>query len=571
MEKTSPDIPLLDVRELRIGTSLNRNGLIPVQGISFSVNPGEVVGFVGESGSGKTLTALSIIHLLPAGFNILSGHIFWQEPGLAPLDLADKNLCGWKKLRGSRIGMVFQEPMTALNPSLKCGSQVAEVLRVHTRCHRKEAVAKSLNLLAETGLKEPARIAGSFPFQLSGGQRQRVMIAMAIACRPALLIADEPTTALDLHLQLSILELLRDLCKQYTMGLIFITHDLRLVSEIASRVLVMHNGMIEEQGNTQAVLFHPSTAYTRSLMGSLPPLTGRPHRLGIDNPPEPSVKIKTDSVSQPATAKEPILQIRNLEVWYSPVSQAGIKCRHQALKPVNFDVYAGETFGIIGESGSGKTTLARGILHLLDSCSGQVLYHGLSLNNLNNKKLRKMRKKIQVVFQDPYSSLNPKMQISEILEEPLRVHEPSLSSSARRKLALQMLSNVRLPEDSIFKYPHEFSGGQRQRIAIARALILKPEVVICDECVSALDVSVQARILNLLNDLKETFGLTYLFISHDLTVIHYMAQRMLVLRDGSIVEQGDTDQLWQQPSSSYLKELLHCLPGKKLTQDSPLQ
>lgn len=552
---------LLEVNHLTIGI-LSNPEIIAVNDISFKLHAGEILGIAGESGSGKTLTALSIVGLLPQPFRVTSGSIRFQDSEGKIIDLCNAQTKEWNTIRGKQIGMIFQDPMTSLNPSLPCGFQIEEVLKGCGNYSSHELKAHCLHLLAETGLAEPERIRRSYPFQLSGGQRQRVMIAIAIAGNPKIIIADEPTTALDVSVQKSVIELLRNLCISRNMSLIFISHDLRIMKNIAPSIIIMHHGKIYESGNTLNILENPQTDPSKILIRSIPPLDRKPYRLGLpeemgkkkNSPGSPDDPLSNKPASK-NTQKEVLLKVNNLCVFYEQEKFPWGKIAFPALKNISFNLMKNETLGIIGESGSGKTTLARSILGLIPNVSGEIYFNGKPIHSDRKKFDRTYRKKMQIIFQDPYSSLNPRHTVQTILEEPLLVHE-ALTRKERITKVREILDHVKLPISALTKYPHEFSGGQRQRIAIARALILKPDLIICDECVASLDVSIQAQILNLLNDLKEEIGLSYLFVSHDLAVVKYMAQHIIVLRNGSITDAGETDYLWKNPESEYLRNLI---------------
>ena len=545
----------------------NENNLALVDHVSFSVTEGKTLGIVGESGSGKSLTALSLTGLLPPGVSLSKGTALLQTTS-SSLDLFSYNDKELKRIRGNLTGMVFQEPMTSLNPSMKCGLQAGEPLIIHDRMTIKLMKEKVIELFHEVQLPEPERIFNAYPHELSGGQRQRVMIAMALMKNPSLLIADEPTTALDVTVQKSILILLKELQEKYRMSMIFISHDLGVINEIAHETIVMKNGKTVEKGFTGKIMKSPVHAYTKNLLGCRPSLYSDKKRLPVPNDyasgnstaESPESGEKKSIGDKPE--KEILLTVRNLTKLF--INQRDLLGRplkiNKAVNDVSFSVFRGETLGLVGESGCGKSTLGRLILRLINANGGEVIYNGTRVYNLKGKDLRLLRKKIQLVFQDPFSSLNPRMNIWQTLSEPLRIHFPSLDREEIKARIMEMLSKVSLGKDDVMKYPHQFSGGQRQRIVIARALITEPEFVICDESVSALDVSLQAQVLNLLNDLKEEMGLTYLFISHDLSVIRHMADRIIVMKEGSILESGETDELFEKPSSPYLKKLISSVP-----------
>ena len=503
-----------------------------IDGISFTIEAGEKFGLVGESGSGKSVTALSILRLVDAaaydGAIRLSGE-----------DVLQKSEHDMRGIRGNDVAMIFQEPMTALNPLYTIGNQIAEVLEVHEALSADAAHARAVELLARTGIPEPERRVDAFPHQLSGGQRQRAMIAMALACRPKLLIADEPTTALDVTVQAQILALLDDLQREFGMAMLFITHDLNLVRRFTHRVGVMERGRLVEQGVTDDVFARPQHPYTIKLINS------RPRR-----------------VVRPVPAAAPILASAQ-DVTVDFVSRKGWfrKDVFQAVRAATLDVRVGETLGIVGESGSGKTTLGMALLALQPIASGRVALEGIRLDGADRPTLRAMRRRMQVVFQDPFGSLSPRMTIEQIVGEGIELHFPELSGEARRERIIDMLAEVGLSEEQgienlLTRYPHEFSGGQRQRIAIARAVVLRPEVLVLDEPTSALDVSVQQQVLMVLTGLQEKYGMSYIFISHDLAVVRAMAHRVLVMKDGEIVEQGEAEALFAAPQHAYTRSLL---------------
>lgn len=553
--------PLLEIRNLEVAFRQGRRLGHPVlQCVSFKLERGETLAVVGESGSGKSLTALAVMGLLPPGA-VTRGHVLWK--GQAIQDWPEKKR---RRLRGKEMAMIFQEPMSSLNPVLTCGYQVAEMLRVHEGLSRRIARERTLALFEAVRLPEPERIYRSYPHQISGGQKQRVMIAMAMACRPPLLIADEPTTALDVTVQKEILELLKSLQQETGMALLFISHDLALVKHIAHRVMVMYRGKIVEQGPVKEIYENPQQAYTRGLLACRPPLEGRPYRLPVmddflnpDGPrkrPEPAVGRFT------VPSGMPLLQVRQVSVRYIfETDWLGRPVRWlDAVKNVSFTVHEGEVLGLAGESGCGKSTLGRAVLALQPVSQGEVLYRGRNLFQLSASELRKLRREIQVVFQDPYAALNPRMRVGEAIAEPLRVHRLAPDGRTARLEAQKLLERVGLSPDMYDRYPHEFSGGQRQRICIARALALRPHFLVCDESVAALDVSVQAQILNLLNDLREEMGLSFLFISHDLAVVRYMSHRVCIMHQGEIVEEAPADTLFSRPQAAYTKRLLSAIP-----------
>ncbi|MBK7172125.1 MAG: ABC transporter ATP-binding protein [Bacteroidales bacterium] len=542
-----------------------------VDDISFTLKRGSSLGIVGESGSGKSVTSLSIMRLVqqPQG-RISSGTItFNDQKGDAVnlLDLTEKEMRSW---RGKRIAMIFQEPMTSLNPSIRCGKQLIEMLLQHEKISRKKARERTLELFKEVLLPRPEEAYRSYPHQLSGGQKQRVMIAMAIACNPEILIADEPTTALDVTVQKTILKLLKSLQKKYGMSLIFISHDLGVIAEIADEVLVMLKGKIVEKGPISSIFNAPQHPYTKGLLACRPPLGERPRRLTVISDFLSGQPIVEDFVSQAERdlqhtklyAKRPLLKAVRISTHFkSSRSLFGKKPDIvKAVDEVSFEVYQGETLGLVGESGCGKTTLGRTLLRLIEPTKGLIYYGNQELNGLKSSEMRKMRKKLQIIFQDPYSSLNPRLTAGHAIMEPMQVHGLHGKDPVRKSMTLELLKKVGLEESHFYRYPHEFSGGQRQRICIARALAVEPEFIICDESVSALDVSVQAQVLNLLNDLKKEYDFTYVFISHDLSVVRYMSDRLMVMQNGKIQEIGDSDTLFSAPTSEYTRLLIDAIP-----------
>ena len=534
-----------------------------VSDISFSVKKNEIVGLVGESGSGKSVTSLAVLGLLPKAITKITGRIDFNGTDL--LSCTEKS---FQRIRGKKIAMIFQEPMSSLNPTLSCGSQVAEVLQQHTTCTKQEIKETVLSLFEKVKLPSPAQIFTAYPHEISGGQQQRVMIAMAIACQPALLIADEPTTALDVTVQKEIIQLLKSLQQETGMGILFISHDLALVSEIADRVVVMHQGKQVEEGPVAQVFKHSKAPYTKALIASKPTLKERLKIL-----PTVADFMAETAVTEIYTAEEraifhekiyqqkPLLEIVDLKkefvrktAWFSTADTV------KAIDGVSFKVFEGETLGLVGESGCGKSTLGRTILQLEKASSGYVFYKGNDITTLSKKAIRSLRKEIQLIFQDPFSSLNPRITIGEAILEPMSVHKILANNTARKTHVITLLEEVGLLPEHYNRYPHEFSGGQRQRIGIARAIALQPKLIICDESVSALDVSVQAQVLNLLNRLKENYKFTYIFISHDLSVVKYMADQLVVMNQGKIEEIGDADAIYKAPKSTYTKALIAAIP-----------
>lgn len=540
---------------------------------------------VGESGSGKSVTALSILQLLPARTaSIEGGQIFFSSDGVNAVNLPDLGKKQLRSLRGNRIGMIFQEPMTSLNPVMTCGVQVMEPLKLHRKLNNREARREVLQLFEKVRLPDPEILFDKYPHQLSGGQKQRVMIAMAISCKPDLLICDEPTTALDVTVQKTILELLQDLRKSENMGMVFITHDLGLVADVADRAVVMYQGSIVESGQVGNLFSNPQHPYTRGLLLCRPVLHQKGERLPVvsdflNGAHEKAGRTDSGAVilqrpdemfgpvdRAPNSEKDggALIRVKNLDIWYSSGKTWLGREKHwvKAVQDVSFDVMAGETLGLVGESGCGKTTLGRALLRLNKPNGGSIRYAGLDLLAMPDRELRPFRKNIQIVFQDPYSSLNPRLMIGPALAEPLRIHAASMNRSQRRQKVVELLQKVDLRPEHYNRYPHEFSGGQRQRIVIARALTLNPDFVVFDESVSALDVSVQAQVLNLINDLKREFGFTAVFISHDLSVIRYLCDRVMVMEKGRIVETGNAEAIYRNPKTDYTKTLIDAIPGK---------
>ncbi len=534
-----------------------------VRDLSFELYPSEILGIVGASGSGKSITSLAIMGLLPKHGSISSGDILFDNQNLATCD-NDILL----SLRGRKISMIFQEPMTALNPSMRCGRQVAEVLSTHTAMSSPEIKAEVINLFEKVQLPDPENSFAKYPHEISGGQQQRVMIAMALACKPDILIADEPTTALDVTVQKEILDLLIALQKEYHMGIIFISHDLPLVGQLANRVVVMQAGQMVESGKTSELFGQPKHPYTKALLKARPPLNSRPARLPTledcirEREPSPPIDLQTRANRHKAMYdKPPLLEVIDLEKNYTKTIHWWSNSKtFKALNQVSFKIYEGETLGLVGESGCGKSTLAKSLLLLDPPNDGQILYRGKDICNLSKSDLRDIRKDLQIVFQDPYGSLNPRMTIGEAIGEPMKVHGLQNNKEDRKQAVLELLARVGLLAEHYERYPHEFSGGQRQRIGIARALAVKPKLIICDESVSALDLSVQAQILNLLADLQEDFGFSYLFISHNLVVVKYISDRLMVMKNGQIEEIGEADEVYNAPKSAYTKNLISAIP-----------
>ena len=554
---------ILDVLGLTISFGENKQETAVVHDIDFSLYENEILAIVGESGSGKSVTSKAIMGLLQDKNTHIKGRINFEETSL--LSLSSKEFA---KLRGNDIAMIFQEPMSALNPSLTCGFQVAEILLHHKKVSASEVKKEVLQLFEKVKLPRPQDMYTSYPHQISGGQMQRVVIAMAIACKPKLLIADEPTTALDVTVQKEILQLLKDLQKQTGMSMLFISHDLALVCELADRVLVMYKGDIVEKGTVKEIFEAPKKSYTKALLGSRPTLDVRykilPTIASIkDNSfiPQSITSQQRAKKHQKIYTKTPLLRVENVaKSYFSRVGVFGQKQEIKAVNGISFDVFEGETLGLVGESGCGKSTLGKVILQLEKATKGSIFYKGKEITSLKSKDLRSLRKDIQLIFQDPYSSLHPRKIIGQAIIEPMEVHGIGSSKKQRKEKAMELLSRVGLEASYFHRYPHQLSGGQRQRVGIARTIAMEPKLVICDESVSALDISVQAQVLNLLNELKEDFGFTYIFISHDLAVVKYMADQLLVMNKGAIEEIGDADEIYANPVKQYTKKLIDSIP-----------
>ena len=579
---------LIEVKNL-VTEFRTEDGIVTaVNDVSFSINKGETIGIVGESGSGKSVTSLSIMRLIPDPPGKITGGqiLFHDDKGTVDLvALPEKKM---REYRGNDIAMIFQEPMTSLNPVFTCGDQVMEAIILHQKCSKDEAAKKTLDLFEKVKLPTPERILSSYPHQLSGGQKQRVMIAMAMSCNPKLLIADEPTTALDVTVQKTILELMLGLSKETGMSTIFITHDLGVVAEIADKVIVMYKGKIVEQGSVLQIFNNPQHPYTKGLLACRPPLGKRLSQLPViaDFMKEDAngnvVELESDMkklidsyiVTSEQTAdrlkgleaKEPVLKVRDLNTWFPSKKNIFGKALDytKAVNNVSFDVYPGETLGLVGESGCGKTTLGRTILKLVEATSGSVYFEGKDLFNLSDKDMKKTREDMQIIFQDPYSSLNPRLTVGSAIMEPMQVHKVLANDTERKAKVIELLETVNLKAEHFNRYPHEFSGGQRQRICIARALALNPKFIICDESVSALDVSVQAQVLNLLIKLRKDFDFTYIFISHDLSVVKFMSDRMVVMNKGEIEEMGPADEIYNNPKRPYTQKLIDAIPKGSL-------
>lgn len=562
---------LLNIKDLSIDFITDSGTTSAIRNISFQVNRGETVAIVGESGSGKTVTSLALLQLLsspPAKYK--TGEILFSETESSTIDLLKTNEKKLRKIRGNKISMIFQEPMTSLNPVKTCGEQVMEAMRIHQTISKKEAEEKTVELFRRVKLPEPASIVHRFPHEISGGQKQRVMIAMAISCNPSLLIADEPTTALDVTVQKTILQLIKELQVEKNMSVIYITHDLGLVTEIADKVIVMYKGEVVETGNVREIFLEPKHPYTQALLACRPNAASKGKRLPVisdfmNQESGSSYKFPGSAYQVPDKSEqngEPLLKVENLKVYF-PIKKnffGKILKEFKAVDDVSFSVKKGETVGLVGESGCGKTTLGRTLIRLIEPTSGNIFFNGKNIAAIPADQFRKMRKDIQIIFQDPYGSLNPRLTIGDAINEPMKIHSILSSDKQRKEKVIDLLEKVDLKPEYFNRYPHEFSGGQRQRICIARALGLNPDFIICDESVSALDVSVQAQVLNLLNDLKAELGFTCIFISHDLGVVHYISNRIMVMSKGKIEESGTSDEIYYHPKKEYTQRLIASIP-----------
>ena len=556
--------PILSVKNLRITFKSISGRSKVVNGITYNLYQNEILGVVGESGSGKSVTSLAVMGLLSftKGASV-AGKVLFNNENI--INCSQKRL---EKIRGRKIAMIFQEPMSALNPSICCGKQVEEILLHHTNISAKEAREEVVRLFNTVKIQDANNIYKKYPHEISGGQQQRVMIAMAIACKPEILIADEPTTALDVTVQKEIIALLKILQKEFKMSVIFISHDLALVSEIADRVLVMCKGDIVEKGTVKSVFKNPEKEYTKALIGTRPKLDGRLKKLPTISdfllgkiPKSLITKTAREEKHKKIYSSTPLLEVINLEkTYYSKASFFGTKTTLKAVDNVSFKVYSGETLGLVGESGCGKSTLGKAILQLDKASAGSLKYKGNDITNLNKAALRNLRKEIQIIFQDPYASLNPRLTVGKAIMEPMKVHSLFNSDEERKSSTIEILEKVGLEAAHFNRYPHEFSGGQRQRIGIARTVAVQPKLIICDESVSALDISVQAQVLNLLNSLKEDFGFTYIFISHDLSVVKFMSDQLMVMNKGKIEEIGEADTIYESPQKEYTKKLIKAIP-----------
>ncbi len=580
---------LLEVKNLVTDFKTEDEYMRAVNDVSFTLHKGETIGIVGESGSGKSVTALSIMQLIPnPPGRISGGQILYHTKDHRTVDLTKVSGKEMRSFRGNEIGMIFQEPMTSLNPVIKCGDQVMEAIMIHNKVSKRAARLRTLELFSQVQLPTPELMLDRYPHQLSGGQKQRVMIAMAISCNPGVLIADEPTTALDVTVQKTILEVMMELQRKHNMGILFITHDLGVIAELADKVVVMYKGKIVEQGPVMDIFRNPKHPYTKSLLACRPPLDRRLKRLPVvsdfmnQNAQGDIVEIQKTvseaigSVSITPQEREKahgelysgnkILELQGVKTWF-PAEKGffgKVKSHTKAVDDVTFDVYEGETLGLVGESGCGKTTLGRTILKLVDAHEGKIYFKQQEILGISEEAFRPLRRNMQIIFQDPYSSLNPRITIGEAIKEPMTFHNILGSAKERKEKVYDLLKKVGLEEKHFGRYPHEFSGGQRQRVCIARALAVNPQFLICDESVSALDVSVQAQVLNLLNDLKKEFKFTYIFISHDLSVVKFMSDRMVVMNKGRVEEIGDADDICNSPKSEYTQNLINSIPKGRL-------
>lgn len=572
-------LPLLRIQDLSVDFISGDVKTTALKNISFSVNRGEIVALVGESGSGKSVTSLSVLQLIPSPpARYVSGQILFSENGKDETDLLKKDRYSLQDIRGNKIAMIFQEPMTSLNPVMTCGQQVMEALLTHKNISKEAARQRTIEWFEKVKLPKPGQVFNRYPHQLSGGQKQRVMIAMAMCCEPSLLICDEPTTALDVTVQKTILELIRDLQRQSDMGVIFITHDLGVVAEVADRTIVMYKGNIVEQGAVEQIFKNPRHRYTKGLLACRPVLHEKGQRLPVvsdfleGESSRESVAgswesaVISQSLTNPVSGIElpdaVLLRVENLSVWFAArKTLLGKPLEYtKAVDGVSFEIYKGETMGLVGESGCGKTTLGRALLRLVEPTGGKIIYNGIDLTARKKDELHSLRKDLQIIFQDPYSSLNPRLTIGSAIAEPLKVHRILPTEKARKEKVIDLLEKVDLRPEHYNRYPHEFSGGQRQRIVIARSLALNPSFIVCDESVSALDVSVQAQVLNLLNDLKKEFGFTTIFISHDLSVVRYISDRIMVMNMGKIQESGKADDIYYNPKTAYTQKLIASIP-----------
>jgi len=576
---------MLEVRNLTTEFETESGTVRAIENVSLKLERGKTLGIVGESGSGKSVTSLSIMRLIPMPpGKITSGEILFTPSDGPTQDLLKLSHEEMYHYRGNRISMIFQEPMTSLNPVFTCGFQVAETIMLHQNVTKAEAKLRTIELFNEVKLPRPENIFNSYPHQISGGQKQRVMIAMAMSCKPDLLIADEPTTALDVTVQLTILELMRELQQKNNMGMMFITHDLGVIAEIADEVIVMYKGKIVEQGTVLEIFGNPQHPYTKGLLACRPRLDKKFKILPtvsdfMDEKPDGSIveknisvsekieeviisKEETDSRNQKLQSRDSLLTVNNLKVYF-PITKgifSTVAGYVKAVDDVSFDVKPGETLGLVGESGCGKTTTGRALLRLVNPTGGQVLFDGKDVSKYSSSQLKDLRKDLQIIFQDPYASLNPRIAVGNAIMEGLQIHNIMSNDKERKEYVLDLMNKVGLLKRHFDNYPHEFSGGQRQRVCIARALALKPKFIVCDESVSALDVSVQAQVLNLLTSLREEFNLTYIFISHDLSVVKFLSDRIAVMNAGKIEEIGYANDIYENPTREYTQKLIEAIP-----------
>ncbi|MBC9912649.1 ABC transporter ATP-binding protein [Chitinophaga varians] len=574
----------LEIQDMEVTFHAHDTTVKAVNHLNLSVGRGEIIGVVGESGSGKSVTSLSVMRLIQAPGKISRGKILYHHADGQVTDLVQLSDTAMRAYRGNEIAMIFQEPMTSLNPLHTCGAQVTEAIRLHKGIPLKEAREQAKALFARVKLPDPAAIMDRYPHELSGGQKQRVMIAMAISCEPRLLIADEPTTALDVTVQKAILELLKELQQQMDMSVLFITHDLGVVAELAERVVVMYKGSIVEQGPVQQVFLHPQHPYTKGLLACRPPLDKHLSRLPVtrdfmETDADGRIQEKAGAIAEVVNklviserewrarqallaGNPPLLEVHGLQTWF-PVKRSitgKVLQWYKAVDDVSFTVVSGETLGLVGESGCGKTTLGRSLLRLIEPTGGSIVYKGQDLRSLSPAGMRALRKDMQLIFQDPYASLNPRKSIGAAILEPMQVHGLYGGERAQKEKVLELLEKVNLLPEHFNRYPHEFSGGQRQRVVIARALAVDPSFIICDESVAALDVSVQAQVLNLLIRLREEFGFSCIFISHDLSVVRFISDRMMVMQKGKMVETGPADEVYRHPQHPYTQQLIAAIP-----------
>ncbi len=554
---------ILKVKNLSITFSQGDDPVTAVKDISFNLYKNKILAIVGESGSGKSVSSLALLGLLPKKKTHIIGDIFFKEQRIN--DLSEKEL---QKIRGNQISMIFQEPMSSLNPSMRCGQQVVEILKEHLPISQKNAREETLSLFKKVKLPEPETIFAAYPHEISGGQKQRVMIAMAIACKPEILIADEPTTALDVTVQKEIIVLLKELQQETAMSILFISHDLSLVSDIADSVIVMYKGEIVESASAKMLFNNPQHQYTKALLSARPSMDERLKKLPtikdyLEDTKRTDIEttVERKSKHKEIYSKPPLLEVRNVEkTYYSNAGIFGKRGVFKAVNDVSFKIYEGETLGLVGESGCGKSTLGNAILQLDRATEGQILYKGEDIVHFRGSALRKLRRELQIIFQDPFASLNPRLTVGQAIIEPMEVHKLYKNKVERKSKVMDLLERVGLSAEHYNRYPHEFSGGQRQRIGIARTIAVQPKLIVCDESVSALDISVQAQVLNLLNELKNDFGFTYIFISHDLAVVKYMSDQLVVMNRGTIEEMGDADAIYAAPEKEYTQRLINAIP-----------